>query len=188
MTEGVSIKVDASSLTRVSNLLHSAGKNAPLAMIRAVNHTGDKARTQMRRVLVTQTGLKMKTIRKAVTSKRAFNGGAYEIKSRGGNVRLMFFGARETQKGVSAAPWNKRQVYPGTFMKGGLFPNRKGMVAGGAVVRRAGKGRHPLHGVKSGLFIPTEMVTGSSEGAFYSTVESALPDRLAHELYRILGS
>jgi hypothetical protein len=53
MTEGVSIKVDASSLARVSNLLHSAGKNAPLAMIRAVNHTGDKARTQMRRVLVT---------------------------------------------------------------------------------------------------------------------------------------
>jgi hypothetical protein len=188
MTEGVSIMIDASSLKRVSNLLHSAGKNAPLAMIRAVNHTGDKARTQMRRVLVTQTGLKMKTIRKAVTSKRAFNGGAYEIKSRGGNVRLMFFGARETHKGASAAPWNKRQVYPGTFMKGGLFPNRKGMVAGGTVVRRVGKKRYPLHGVKSGLFIPTEMVTGSSEAAFYSTVESALPDRLAHELYRVLGS
>ena len=137
MTDGVSIKVDASSLTRVSNLLHSAGKK-PLGMIRAVNHTGDKARTQMRRVLVDQTGLKMKTIRKAVTSKRAFNGGAYEIKSRGGDVRLMFFGARETQKGVSAAPWNKRQIYPGSFMKGGLFPNRKGMVAGVAVVRRVG--------------------------------------------------
>jgi hypothetical protein len=39
MTEGVSIKIDASSLARVSNLLRSAGKNAPLAMIRAVNHT-----------------------------------------------------------------------------------------------------------------------------------------------------
>ena len=100
----------------------------------------------------------------------------------------MFFGARETQKGVRAAPWNKRQVYPGTFMKGGLFPIRKGMVAVGAVVRRAGKGRHPLRGIKSGLFIPTEMVTGSSEAAFYSTVESQLPDRLAHELYRVLGS
>ena len=187
MTEGVSIKVDASSLARVSNLLHSAGKNAPLAMIRAVNHTGDKARTQMRRVLVTQT-VKMKTIRKAVTSKRAFNGGAYEIKSRGGNVRLMFFGARETKKGVNAAPWNKRQVCPGTFMKGGLFPIRKGMVAGGAVVRRVGKGRLPVRTVKSGLFIPTEMVTGSSEAVFYSTVESELPDRLAHELYRVLGS
>jgi hypothetical protein len=172
-------------------------------MIRAVNHTGDKARTQMRRVLVTQTGLTMKTIRKAVTSKKAFNGSNYEIKSKGGDVRLMFFGARETRKGVSAAPWNKRQVYAGTFMKGGQFatakqhagwhppltkPGRKDLKMGGAVLRRAGKGRLPLRGVKSGLFIPTEMVTGSSEAAFYSTVESQLPDRLAHELYRVLGS
>lgn len=183
----LSMYVDAASLSRVSNLLHAAGKNAPLALIRAVNHTGDKARTQMRRVLVAQTGLTMKTIRKAVKSKRAFNGGAYEIKAQGGDVRLMFFKARETRKGVSAAPWNKRQVYPRAFMKGGQFPNRSEMVAGGAVVRRAGKGRYPLHGVKAGLFIPTEMISGQSEDAFYSTVDRELPARVAHELYRVLG-
>jgi hypothetical protein len=183
----LSIQFDTAAIARASNLFHAAGKNAPLALIRAVNHTGDKARTQMRRVLVDQTGLTMKTIRNAVKSKRALNGGAYEIKARGGDVSLMFFKARETRKGVSAAPWNKRQVYPRAFMKGGHFPNRSGIVAGGAVVRRAGKGRYPLHGVKSGLFIPTEMVSGASEAVFYATVESQLPDRLAHELYRVLG-
>jgi hypothetical protein len=184
---GLSLHIDTASLAKVRNMLHAAGKQAPLAMIRAVNHTGDKARTQMRRVLVTQTGLSMKTIRKAVKSKRAFNGGAYEIKSRGGDIRLQFFKARETRKGVSAAPWNQWQVYAGTFMRGGHFPNRSGMVAGGAVVRRVGKGRYPLRGEKSGLFIPTEMVSGSSQAAFFATVERDLPNRIAHELYRVLG-
>ncbi len=185
---GLSIQVDASSLARVSNLLHAAGKNAPLALIRAVNHTGDKARTQMRRVLVAQTGLTTKTIRKAVKSKRAFNGGAYEIKARGGDVRLKYFKARETSKGVSAAPWGKRQIYPHTFIKGGKFPKRVALNMGGHVFERAGKGRYPLQGVKSGLFIPTEMISGQSEDAFYSTVDRELPARVAHELYRIMGA
>ncbi|HWL06738.1 MAG TPA: phage tail protein [Xanthobacteraceae bacterium] len=182
----VSIQVDTSGIDRMGNLMRAAGKQAPLAMVRAINHTGDKARTQMRRVLVKQTGLKATTINRAVKSKRAFGSGAYEIKSRGGNVRLMFFGARETRRGVSAAPWNQRKVYAGTFTKGGLFPNRVALNTGGAVLKRRGKGRFPLQTVKSGLFIPEEMVTGDSEAAFYETVQRELPARLAHELYRVL--
>ena len=54
-------------------------------------------------------------------------------------------------------------------------------------LKRTGAGR-ATKGVKSGLFLPTEMVSGSSEAAFYSTVESDLPARLAHELFRILGA
>lgn len=183
----VSLHFDTASIARASNLFHAAGKNAPLALIRAVNHTGDKARTQMRRVLVGQTGLTMKTIRNAVTSKHAFNGGAYEIKSKGGNVRLKYFKARETSKGVSAAPWGARRVYPGTFIKGGKFPKRVALNMGGHVYKRTGTARLPIEGGRSGLFIPNEMVTGSSEAAFYSTIESQLPDRIAHELYRVLG-
>ena len=101
MSGDFSINVDAAPFLRAANLFAAAGKNAPLAMIRAVNHTGDKARTQMRKVLVTQTGLKRKTIDKAVISKRAFNGGAYVIKSKGGNIRLKYFGARETHVSIA---------------------------------------------------------------------------------------
>lgn len=184
----LTIHFDTAAIARASNLFHAAGKNAPLALIRAINHTGDKARTQMRRVLVQQTGLTAKTINKAVTPKHAFNGGAYEIKSKGGDIRLKFFKARETQAGASAAPWNKRAVYAGTFMKGGKFPKRVALrTGGGNVFKRTGSGRKPIAVQRSGLFIPTEMVTGSSEAAFYSTIESQLPNRIAHELYRVLG-
>lgn len=181
------ITYDFTPLLKISNALHAAGKQIPLVLTRAINHTGLKARTQMRRVLVGQTGLKARTINRAVKSKNASSGGAFVIKSRGGNIRLKFFGARETSKGVSAAPWNARRVYAGTFMKGGRFPNRVGLSMGGAVLQRTGSGRTPLRSVKSGLFIPDEMVSGASEGAFYSTVDRELPGRIAHELYRILG-
>ena len=187
MTQSIDFNFDLSSLNHISNALHSAGKQIPLIMTRAINHTGLKARTAMRRVLVGQTGLKAKTINRAVKSTNAFNGGSFVIRSAGGNIRLKFFGARETRKGVSAAPWNNRRVYAGTFMKGGRFPNRVGLNMGGAVLKRKGAKRLPIGGQKSGLFIPDEMISGESEAAFYGTVNSDLAPRIAHELYRILG-
>lgn len=181
------IKYDLKPLLKISNALHAAGKNVPLILNRAVNHTGAKALTQMRIVLVGQTGLKRKTINKALKATKAFGPGAFTIKSRGGDVRLKFFGARETRKGVSAAPWNQRRVYAGTFIKGGRFPKRITLRMGGQVFKRIGRARMPIKGGKSGLFIPDEMVIGASQAAFYSTVERDLPGRIAHELYRVLG-
>jgi hypothetical protein len=183
----LSIKYDLSALSGLSNALHAAGKQMPLVLVRAINHTGDKALTQMRRVLVAQTGLKYATLKRAVKGTKAFGPGAYTIRSKGGDVRLMFFKARETRAGVSAAPWNNRRIYAGTFMKGGLFPNRKPLHMGGAVLRRVGKARQPVAAVKSGLFIPEEMVKGQSEAAFFSTLDRDLSPRIAHELYRVLG-
>ena len=181
------INYDFTPVLKISNALRAAGKQVPLILNRAINHAGDKARNQMRTVLVGQTGLKRKTLVKAVKSRKAFGGGAYTIYSKGGNVRLKFFGARETRAGVSAAPWNKRQVYAGTFIKGGRFPKRVALGMGGHVFKRTGAGRLPIENSKSGLFIATEMITGKSESIFYTTVERDLPDRIAHELAFVLG-
>lgn len=179
---------DFTPLLRISNALHAAGKQIPLVITRAVNHTGLKARTAMRKVLVPQTGLKYSTISRAVKSRNSFNGSAFTILARGGDIRLKFFGARETRAGVTAAPWGQRKLYPGTFTKGGRFPNRKALNMGGAVLKRTGRGRLPLKGQRSGLFIPEELVSGASQAAFHSTVNRELPGRLAHELYRVIGS
>ena len=185
MPNGFQINYDLSGLRVVSDKLRNAGKQAPVILKAAVKHTGDKAVSAMRSALVPQTGLKRKTLVKAVKGRST--GSGYEIKSHGGNIRLKFFGARETSKGVSAAPWNKRQVYPGTFIKSGWWPKRVKAIAGGQVLQRAGAGKYPIHGVKSGLFIAEEMVKGNSEAAFYSTLDSDLAPRIAHELARILG-
>lgn len=191
---GLFVSLDASAIARLGNQIGAAGKNAPLALARAINHTGAKARTQMVRALVPQTGLKRKTIIKALRENKASAGSlTYAIKSHGGNIRLKHFGARETRQGVSAAPWGRRAVYAHTFMKAGWWPNR--VVKSnwnGQVLERVGSktstGKDRFQVVRSGLFIPDEMVQGASAAAFNSTAAADLPARLEHELGRMLGS
>lgn len=182
------LRIDLSGFKKAAEQLAHGAEASPAAVRRAVNHTGDKARTQMRRALVDQTGLKRKVIVKALKTRKisAKTGGSYTILSRGGDVRLKFFGARETQAGVSAAPWNKRQLFARTFIKGGKFPGRVKLNMGGNVFVRVGSDRFPLKTVHSGLFIPKEMVTGHSAEAFDRVVASDLIDRIAHEILRSL--
>nr|USU32912.1 hypothetical protein NG677_04215 [Methylobacterium sp. OTU13CASTA1] len=189
----LSIEMDTRDLARVGNLFAAAAGKAPLALARALNHTGAKAKTQMVRALVIQTGLKRPTFVRALKPSNASAGRlSYEITSYGGDVSLKYFGARETRKGVSAAPWNDRGIYDGTFMKAGWFPNRvsKGNW-NGQVWRRTGtataSGMDRFEKQKSGLFIPEEMVRDESAKAFNDTASRDLGDRLAHELTRIIG-
>ena len=118
----------------------------PKVAARALNRTGAKAVTLMVRELTAQTGLPRKTLKRAVEAQRAGEKQlAFVLKTRGGNINLRFFKARETRQGVSAAPLGKRVIIPHTFMKAGRFPNRvpftsrsKGM--NGNVFVRVGKG------------------------------------------------
>jgi hypothetical protein len=180
---------DISGLQRLDNamaVLSSDQKNN--ALRRAVNHTGDKAKTVVIRTLAEQTGLKQKVIRKAVKVKRAnYSSLEYVMTTRGGDISLKFFGARETRRGVSAAPFGQRRVFPGTFMKGGRFPNRvTASRLNGHVYRRTGSGRGPLEFVDSGVVIPAEMVRGATASAFTGLVERDLPPRVMHEIMRLV--
>ena len=189
------VQVDAEQLARMANMIGALGKNAGPAIARAVNHTGDKARTQMIRALTVQTGLQRKTIVKAlrVTKASATKGSMeYRIDSAGGNVSLKYFGARETRAGVSAAPWGARRVFAGTFMRAGWWPERVDKPKWhGQVFRRTGgtskTGMDAFEKVRSGLFIPGEMVQGATGEAFRAVVDRDLPDRLGHELMRAMG-
>lgn len=193
MNAGLFVKLDASALERLGNQIGALGDKAELGIARAINHTGAKARTQMIRALVPQTGLKRRVIVKALREHKASPGGlVYEIRSHGGDVRLKYFGARETARGVSAAPWSKRSIYPHTFMKAGWWPGRVVKPNwNGQVFERLGSktssGMDRFHVVRSGLFIPDEMVSGASAAAFNSMAARDLPARLEHELGRMLG-
>jgi len=183
------VDVQTVGIERLANVLAAAGPKAPVAIRRALAHTGDKARTQVKRALVAQTGLKAKVIAKAIKVTRPNRDALrYVIRSRGGDISLKFFSPRETRKGVSHKSRHAPSPLAGSFTKGGRFPRRiaaKGL--NGHVYRRTGKGRGPLALQDSGVIIPAEMVEGASRAAFFSTVERELPARLAHELYRILG-
>ena len=168
----ISMTVDVRGLTAFAAKLQAADKNIQPGLDKIVASVGPEATSQMKRVLPGQTGLKFKTINAAL--KGAMAGSRYEIKSKGGDIRLRFFNARETAKGVTAAPWNQRRLYPATFIRSGWWPNRKRPVSGGNVMRRTSAKKYPIEQVRSGLFIPTEMVTGKSAVVFYGTVDARL--------------
>lgn len=144
----------------------------------ALNHTLAKTETQVNRALVRQSGLKYGAVKAAM---KRFSGNAAnlqgEIKGTGNHVPLKAFGARKTAKGVSAAPWNTRRVFPGTF-----FVQRYG----GDVFRRTTDKRFPVKKL-FGPAIPKEMVKDQAKVAFNKTVATELPKRVEHEMARLLG-
>ena len=197
MTESLTVTLGGGQIARMHETFRLIGKDASGAAARAVNHAGDKAKTAMTRELTTQTGLKRKTIVRAlrVTRASAARGTAtYAIRASGGNISLSHFGARETRTGASAAPLGQRMVFAGTFMKAGGF--KSGRVAkpgwNGQVFRRAGgkskKGMDKFEKVKSGVYIPEQMVIGATADAFRTVAAADLSARLEHELLRAIGA
>jgi hypothetical protein len=174
--------LDIQQIERLVDLRRSMPKIAA----RAINRTGAKAVTAVVRSLTAQTGLPRKTIKRAVKSQRASDRQlAFVLKTRGGNINLKFFKARETGAGVSAAVLGKRIIVPGTFMKAGRFPNRvrfdskgRGKGMDGNVFVRKGKRRLPIEGGRSGVYIPEQMLEGQTLAAFDTLVVSDLPVQL----------
>lgn len=190
---------DMDGVNRLMNAMSMmSGHQKHLAIQRAVNHTGDRARTRVVRALARQTGLKQAVIRRAVKVQRAWGASAdagafvpgggslvYVMTARGGEIALRHFAARETRKGVTAAPRGTRQLFPGTFMMAGRFPNRvEASGLNGHVYKREGKTRLPIAKQKSDVVIPVEMVRGETLAAF-ETATATLTDRVMHEINRL---
>jgi hypothetical protein len=179
------VTVVGSGHKRLAEAVRALGEGkARGAYARAINHTGNKAATAAAKAIPGQTGLSATVGRKAVRRRIRANAGnlQFEIPVSGGDIRLKYFKARETRKGVSAAPWNSRQVYAGTFMRAGWWPRRvKKPAWNGQVFRRAGDG---FAVVKSGLYLPTEVVEGQIASAFESKAADLQP-RAEHEIRRV---
>lgn len=183
---------DIEGMRRYRQALDKVGSQYQFMMAgrRAVARTGDMARTQVVRALATQTGLPQKTIRKAIKVTRPnFDAIAYRMRATGGDISLKYFKPRETRRGVTAAPFGKRELFAGTFMKAGAFPGRVAVAKfGGHVFERDGKERLPVVKIKSGVIIPQEMVAGETAKAFERSVSDNLPRRFAHEINRLTGN
>lgn len=175
-------------------VLHQYGKrvlllnqNFPKVLPRIVNQVGGRAKTQVVRNLTKQTGLPRPTIVKAVGDPtRAVPGRlSYEMVTRGGNIRLKYLDAKETEAGVVAKPFGKRTLYPGAFMRGGWRPNRvevpdwKGhaMVRVGRHFSVKGGSRHFTF-ARSGVVIPYEMTNGATKAAFDRVAGPLLQQRV----------
>ncbi len=178
MPAPLEVKIQTRGFNRMVARFEQAGVNIKPAISRAINWTGNKARTQVMRALAKQTGLKYGKVKDTIKTHRATYGRlVYRIVSRAGWTSLKEFGARQTSKGVSAAPWSRRRVFPHTFILPSL---------GGHVFERTSSKRFPIRKLW-GPAVPAEMVKGASKAAFEEVVSAELPSRLGHEVDAILG-
>lgn len=144
----------------------------------AINHTVAKAKTQVARALVTQTGLKSGAASKELRQISASPGRPEAVLNASGAYhRLTDFRARAGAGGVSASPWAVQRVFPGTF----FVP-----AYGGGVFHRTGRARFPVQQLW-GPAIPKEMPKGASLAAWDRVIATELPGRIAHEWARLMG-
>lgn len=179
---------DITDLVRFDNALKALDdKTMRKVATRALNRTGDMGRTRVVKGLALRTGLPNKVVLRYLRVKRAEWGALeYRITARGNDISLRHFRPRETRKGVVASPFGKRTLFPGRFMKAGLFPNR--VVVGkfnGHVFEPVGGSNawgRPFERTQSGVVLSDEMVKEASASVWRKTVSEVLPRRLGHEI------
>jgi hypothetical protein len=163
-------------LARYGNQLAALGEGkAHKALSRALNHEGDKGRTQIKRALVKQSGIKYGAINKAVATVRSTPTTlTYTFKARGDETNIAWFGGVQRRKGVSAAPWNKQRIFRHAF----IVPRF------GRAFIRSSKSRLPIRPLY-GPNLARELVKDSSVAAWQSGVASIVA-RVGHEIGRML--
>lgn len=184
--------MDTSGFERLARLLDAAGRKIEPEVAAAVNRVGEAGTLAIIRTLPQQTGLKRKVILRFLraTTHAAPGYLVFSIKGRGGDISLKYFGAREEGAGVSAAPWNRRRLYAGGFMKSGRSPNRRLVPKlNGQVYRNVDGGRWAgkVEKLRSGLYLPYEMVTGESGEAWTRTVRSEIPAAVDAAIRKAFG-
>lgn len=171
----VSINLDLSALEHWADDLFEVCDELPAAVSRAINRAGDQALTQVGRTLAEETGLGVRDVRSGITVERATAAEpVYEIVVHSRPTTLGEFDPRPTRQGVSARPWAVRRVFPHTF---GIRDE---------VFRRVGPERYPI----TPLFGPNVAQVaheGGTSDAIREVVGEVFPQRLKHELERVVG-
>lgn len=184
------------NLSRFANQLGALGSaDAHKAMARAINRVTDTVHSRVVRAIRKQSDIPTAIIRRQITKRLASpniaHGGALEgaITARGKPVSLKHFRPRQFKFGVKAKWSGKWHEYPSAFMgprPGVIAPALKGHVW--ARTQRptwVGGKRTPIEKL-DGPAVPEELVRGESARIFDETVRTMLPQRVYHEISRLL--
>lgn len=164
---------------------------AAKAMSRALNHSANKGRTEVRRATAKSMGLPYGLMTRAIKSKGSTPGTLeYKLYASGGKISLKYFKAREWRGGVTARPWGKSVFEKDAFITSGRKGQRfKSSKLGGHVFKR-----HDLSSRRwgskiqklKGPSIPEELIKGQPLATF-EKIPQSLSTRLNHELERLLA-
>lgn len=189
MSGVLTIKWADRNLAKYGKRLERLKQQFPAVLPRIVNQVGNRSKTIVIRELTKQTGLSRAVIVKAVGNPSAARPGRYiyDMTTRGGNIRLKYLRPKETPAGVVARPFGKATLYPGSFMRGGLFPDRKEVPQfNGHVYYRLNRSGSKITFARSGVFIPVEMSSGATVAAFHRVGAPLLEQRVAAALDKLV--
>lgn len=193
------IQIDVSDAIRTME--NTVGRLTPRqfsqGIARALNHTAAKAQTAASRQIRAVYNIRAKDVRAAMRRIRArFNNLTARIEITGAPLPLIAFGARQVKRGVSVQVLNgQRKVVNRAFIQ--TMPNgHKGVFArgnygGGRFAFRSKrvsqKGNDlPITELMS-VAVPQTLSKESVMSAIARGVERDFPDRLQHELSRMLA-
>lgn len=178
------------TLLKFGRSIDRLNKEFPKVIPQEINKVGNRAKTVVIRNLTKQTGLDRRVIVAAVGDPAQARPGklSYEMKTRGGNIRLKYLHPKESGSGVVAKPFGKTTFYPGAFMKGGAVGNRKVVPRfnGHVMFRNRSSGRHYTF-ARSGVFIPVEMMRGPTLAAFEKIAVPLLEQRVQKVIAKLLA-
>lgn len=187
---------DDSGTARIYAALDAlSGPRRTAAARRALNHTGAKVHTIVKRTLTKQMGLTSQKLFKDGRVLRPIKASGahleYQIVSTGRAVRLAEFGPNPSGPGIksrslSAAPWGNRRKFKRAFWIAGGAAWGRGNLKGSNIYMRIGKERFPVKALW-GPNLNKELVKDATAAAFHATVASSLPARVEHEVRFITG-
>jgi hypothetical protein len=189
MTGIINMRWADRNLAKYGKRLEALNTKFPKVLPRIVNQVGNRSKTIVIRTLTKQTGLPRAVIVKAIGNPLGARPGryVYDMITRGGNIRLKYLRPKETPAGVVARPFGKATLYPGSFMRGGVFPNRKAVPKfNGHVYYRLNKSGSKITFARSGVFIPVEMSQGATVEAFHRTAAPLLDQRVIAVLNKLV--
>lgn len=183
----ITIQTDG-KIRRWGQAFGEVGPNGARLLAQSLNREMRKGRTQMRRAVAAATGASYARVSKVMRDIAAVAADPrYTLTSTDSPMGLEEFRARETRRGVSAAPWGARRVFPGTFQKGGRFPNRVPLDMGDKVFARTGRARVPI-ARQYGASVPVELVREPGRPLqTWQTFAATVPDAVLREIERRLA-
>lgn len=159
-----------------------------MAMARAVNRVTKSVESRTVRAIARQASIPTRIVRSEVQTIQVKPGSASalvgEVRATGRPIPLREFKAKQFSYGVKAKVWGKMRRFEGMFIYAGTYRSRT-VVGSGHVFQRVTSRSLPI-ARQDGPAVPSELVRGESKAAFETTVGQMLPERLRHELARLL--
>jgi hypothetical protein len=178
---------DQSGITTIRYALRQLETGrAQQALRRALNHTGNKTLTGVRRSLQRHANIPAAILAEKngyLYARRASDGNLqFKITGSGKPIRIRHFSPKQLSRGYSFKIWGERKQFKSAFtIKKGAKWGTGTLKEGGNFYVRAGKARFPLHAM-FGATVSKDMIKTHTVSIFHATVNKELPQRVLHEI------